>query len=63
MRSGAFVKQASGYDAFIPNPLPPDPPVQLDQEMAQLLSEADRSLGRLDGVISVLPNPDLFVGM
>jgi Fic family protein len=63
MRSGTFVKQASGYDAFIPRPLPPDPPVQIDSEMAHLLSEADRALGRLDGITSVLPNPDLFVGM
>jgi Fic family protein len=63
MRSGAFIKQVSGYAAFVPNPLPPDPPVQIDAEMAHLLSEADRSLGRLDGITSVLPNPDLFVGM
>ena len=27
------------------------------------LSKADRALGRLDGVTSTLPNPDLFVGM
>ena len=26
-----------------------------------LLSEADRALGRLDGAVSVLPDPDLFV--
>jgi Fic family protein len=63
MRSGIFIKQASGYEAFIPKPLPPDPPIQIDSELAQLLSEADRALGRLDGITSVLPNPDLFVGM
>ncbi len=63
MRSGVFVKQAGGYEAFIPKPLPPDPPVQLDPEILHLLSEADRALGRLDGITSVLPNPDLFVGM
>jgi Fic family protein len=28
-----------------------------------LLSDADRALGRLDGVTSILPNPDLFVAM
>lgn len=31
--------------------------------MIQLLSRADRALGRLDGVTSILPNPDLFVAM
>ena len=50
--------------AFIPKPLPPDPPVQLDDiELLELLSRADRALGRLDGATEVLPNPDLFVDM
>ena len=48
---------------FIPAPLPPDPPVQMDAELTRLLSEADRSLGRLDGVATMLPNPNLFVAM
>lgn len=63
MRSGQYVKQASGYRAFVPAPLPPDPPVAMDAELTRLLSEADRSLGRLDGIGSVLPNPNLFVAM
>ncbi|HLA09145.1 MAG TPA: Fic family protein [Pyrinomonadaceae bacterium] len=63
MRSGQYVKQSSGYRAFIPAPLPPKPPLVMDAELTRLLSDADRSLGRLDGVGSVLPNPDLFVAM
>ncbi len=63
MRTGQYVKQTSGYSAFIPAPLPPNPPVQRDDELDTLLSKADRSLGRLDGVTSILPNPDFFVAM
>jgi Fic family protein len=63
MRAGHFVRQIEGYRAFIPAPLPPDPPPQLDGETINLLSRADRALGRLDGVTSVLPNPDLFMAM
>jgi cell filamentation protein, protein adenylyltransferase len=63
MQAGRLVKQMEGYNAFIPAPLPPDPPVAMDQELARLLSDADRALGRLDGVATVLPNPDLFVAM
>lgn len=63
MRSGRYVQQLEGYKAFVPAPLPPDPPVQMDAELARLLSDADRALGRLDGAASVLPNPDLFVAM
>lgn len=63
MRAGGYVKQQTGYSAFIPSPLPPEPPVHVDDELARLLSDADRALGRLDGVASVLPNPNLFVAM
>ena len=62
-RAGRYKPQISGYQAFIPAPLPPDPPLVMDDELVRLLSEADRALGRLDGVTSVLPNPDLFVAM
>jgi Fic family protein len=62
-RSGRFVCQIAGYAAFVPAPLPPDPPLVLDRELIGLLSDADRALGRLDGVSTVLPNPDLFVAM
>lgn len=62
-RSGRIVKTLKGYEAFIPNSLPPDPAVIIDQEMYYLLSAADRKLGRLDGITRVLPNPDLFLAM
>lgn len=62
-RAGRYLKQPAGYQAFIPAALPPDPPVELKGSLLQMLSEADRSLGRLDGSIQTLPNPDLFVFM
>ena len=62
-RAGRYVLQPAGYRAFVPAPLPPDPPVQLTGELRRLLSQADRALGRLDGSIQTLPNPDLFVFM
>lgn len=62
-RSGRYVAQPTGYRAFIPEPLPPKPPIQVTGELQRLLSEADRALGRLDGSVLTLPNPDLFVFM
>ena len=62
-RAGRYVAQATGYRAFIPAALPPKPPVRIDGELQCRLSEADRALGRLDGSIHTLPNPDLFVYM
>ena len=63
MRSGSYVQQPQGYKAFIPKALPPNPPLKMDAELTKLLSDADRALGRLDGVASMLPDPDLFVAM
>jgi Fic family protein len=62
-RAGAYQRQLTGYRAFIPAPLPPRPPVRLQGELQRLLSEANLALGRLDGSIQTLPNPDLFVFM
>jgi Fic family protein len=62
-RAGQYLPQPTGYRAFIPAPLPPDPPINLSGELQVLLSQADRALGRLDGSIKTLPNPDLFVFM
>jgi len=62
-RAGRYIRQATGYRAFIPAPLPPVPNVQISGEIQRLLSQADRALGRLDGSIQTLPNPDLFVFM
>ncbi|MCP1535711.1 Fic family protein [Methylorubrum extorquens] len=62
-RSGQYMRQMTGYSAFIPEDLPPNPPIDFDGEMQTLLSKADRALGRLDGSIQTLPNPDLFVFM
>jgi Fic family protein len=62
-RAGCYVQQPAGYRAVIPAPLPPDPPVDLAGPLRALLSEADYALGRLDGAILTLPNPDLFVFM
>ncbi|WP_308721484.1 Fic family protein [Komagataeibacter xylinus] len=60
-RAGTYQKQSTGYNAFIPAPLPPE--IEIDMEMQTLLSRADRALGRLDGSIQTLPNHDLFVLM
>ncbi len=62
-RAGRTVPQGSGYQAFVPATLPPEPAIQFDNELIRLLSDADIALGRLSGIADVLPNPDLFVAM
>ncbi len=55
--------QPEGYLAFIPKPLPPLPPLELDSGLLNLLEKAVAELGRLDGVAKVIPDPDFFVSM
>lgn len=62
-RAGTYRRQPGGYQAFIPAPLPPDPPIRVEGSLQALLSKADLALGRLAGSIETLPNPDLFVLM
>jgi Fic family protein len=62
-RSGTYISQASGYKAFIPAPLPPKPPIALDDKLQALLTSADMALARLDGLGQVLPNVNLFIAM
>jgi Fic family protein len=62
-RAGYFRRHPNGYRAFYPAVLPPAPPIHLDGDLRVILSQADRALGRLDGSVQTLPNPDLFVFM
>ncbi len=62
-RAGQYIRQPTGYQAFIPAPLPPSPPLTFDEPLGAALSQADQAIGRLDGVTSTLPDPDLFVAM
>ena len=62
-RAGEYVLQVGVYKAFIPNKLPPDPPVQIDSEMLQLFSQANIALGRLDGASELLVDINIFVAM
>ena len=47
------------YWAYVPNPLPPK--IEVDWELASLLSKADSKLGELSGARQLLPNPNLLI--
>jgi hypothetical protein len=61
-RVAANLASGERVNALIPPPLPPDPPLVLDG-LLDLQDHANRALGRLDGVTSILPNTDLFLYM
>lgn len=57
--AGKIIDTQKGYFAFVPNLLPPK--VSYDETLVQLLSEANRNLGNLNGIGTQLPNPTLLI--
>lgn len=47
--------------AFVPSPLPPDPPLEFGRDLQSELEPAVLALGRLDGVSALLPDKSLFL--
>ena len=65
-RAGEYIINLKGvlqYKSFFPNPLPSDPAIEYSQDIVNLLSKANKSIGILDGISSQVPNIDLFVSM
>lgn len=61
---GRFVVQSTPGEkvrAFIPDPLPPSPPIEWSEPLLAAQQRAALSLGRLDGVTRLLPDPALFL--
>ena len=64
-RLGQYVETAIGGErvrAFLPPPLPPDPPLDLPA-LFELYDAARGALGRLDGITTILPSTPLFLFM
>lgn len=47
--------------AFVPNPLPPDPEVEMTATRRRLLEQAEAAIAKLDGAALHLPEIDLFL--
>lgn len=62
--TGEYVEASlsgSRYQAFVPLPLPPSPPIEWTAGLATLRDKANRGLGRLDMIDGVLPDKHLFL--
>jgi Fic family protein len=62
--TGRYDQTAAGGEvvrAFIPNPLPPVPPLVLEGRLQQLLERAVLALGRLDSLSTLLPDTGIFL--
>lgn len=62
--TGRFEVRRNGGEevrAFVPAPLPPDPPLALDADLQRDLEQATLAVGRLDSITTLLPAPQLFL--
>lgn len=65
-RAGRWEKRQLGPEPFLcfhPSPLPPEPSIVYDSALHDLVEVANRALGRLDGITTLLPSPKLFLYM
>lgn len=65
-RAGEYISNMTGeasYQSFCPAALPPDPPLELNDDTVQLLIDANRTLATLNTAASLIPSTDLFVSM
>ena len=65
-RAEKSVQNLSGetaYASFYPQPLPPQPDIEIVSEMRQLLIDAHKKLALLEGLFDRIPNKDLFISM
>lgn len=65
-RAGIYKSNLKGeaeYKSFVPKPLPPEPNIEMDEELISLLVKAHRQLGILEGLSSNIPDVNLFMAM
>ena len=63
MRSGTQINQPTGYKAFIPNPIPPNPPIRIEGEIQHLLTNANIAIGKMDTMGYLAPNLEHIIAM
>lgn len=60
---GKNLKQPDGFSAFIPASFPPKEIFNFSKETLIKTAEADRLIGKLDGITHTLPDVDFFLNM
>ena len=48
-------------EAFVPAPLPPNPPLSINSKLQGRINQAMLALGRLDAISTLLPDAHLFL--
>ncbi|MBD5477623.1 MAG: Fic family protein [Lachnospiraceae bacterium] len=65
-RAGHYRTNLSGemaYKSFVPNPLPPVPPIELTEDIVAILIKAHSQIAVLESIATRIPNVELFISM
>ena len=65
-RAGYFKSNLSGemeYKSFVPAVLPPNPTIELNKDIVDILVKANKEIALLEGIATRIPNMDLFISM
>lgn len=65
-RAGTYKNNLSGemaYQSFVPSALPPNPSIELNNDIIEILVNANKQLALLEGIATRIPNMDLFISM
>ena len=60
-RTITVTTQGESFQAFVPAPLPPKPPLEWSPALRRKFDEALVAIGRLDAVSALLPNAELLL--
>ncbi len=63
-QTGCYISAIAGgvaCQAFVPDALPPNPPLEIDNKLQSRINQAMLALGRLDAITTLLPDAHLFL--
>ena len=63
LKIGTLIKQAEGYAAFVPATFPPEGLEPFPNSLIAKAAQAERLIGKLDGITHILPDADFFLSM
>lgn len=63
MSIGRYIKQPEGFKAFILEPFPNRSLLDFSNDIISKAAQAERLIGKLDGITHVLPDADFFLSM
>lgn len=63
MKIGQNIKQTTGYEAFVPEMFPPERLLEFPSDILIKSAQAERLIGKLDGIAHILPDANFFLSM